>query len=70
MRKMIEYIFELYYWVRPAGLIVQSVLTAKTLDQNQHPLSSKYCRVLKKTCFPTPAVEITKKNFAHVCGSG
>jgi hypothetical protein len=35
MRKMIEYIFELYYWVRPAGLIVQSVLTAKTLDQNQ-----------------------------------
>jgi hypothetical protein len=34
MRKMIEYIFELY-WVRPAGLIVQSVLTAKTLDQNQ-----------------------------------
>jgi hypothetical protein len=34
MRKMIEYIFELYYWVRPAGLIVQSVL-AKTLDQNQ-----------------------------------
>jgi hypothetical protein len=34
MRKMIEYISS-YTIVRPAGLIVQSVLTAKTLDQNQ-----------------------------------
>jgi hypothetical protein len=48
--------------VRPAGLIVQSVLTAKTLDQNQHPLSSKYCCVLELV-FPTGTPEIRKTSY-------